>query len=322
VRLWRSLEEVRGWAGVRATWREHMGEELALLEPLLRPLEETALSLPAAERINPLRVVTHAEDDIVAVDPESGETTALTLEDILIWQLDAETLFRGVARALGLRGAPSPVGTGRRLWWLGEFAPSEDVCFPVYLATSREAREVVSCGGYVAALTTAPLIFLTPTRAAAGPALDALLTGGRVVWITLESEIEWDGEATFRATRPLAGALGPFLERHAPATVEPDSSFRIDTDTFTVWHGEKSCSLGNTVGFRALRRLARRPGVYVSIENLLDDAWDGASRSKGAVQRTMSGLRAQLEEHGLHQVRIDGSEPGHYALKISESGKR
>ncbi|RMF23506.1 MAG: hypothetical protein D6760_05190, partial [Deltaproteobacteria bacterium] len=214
------------------------------------------------------------------------------------------------------------VGAGHRLWWLGEFAPIEGVRFPVYLATSRDAREVVSSGGYVAALTTAPLIFLTPSRAAAGPALEALLAGGRVAWMVLEDELEWDGEAAFRARRPLADAVRPFLERHAPATIEPDSSFRIDADTFTVWHDGKSCPLGNTVGFRALRRLARRPGVYVSTEQLLDNAWGGATRSKSAVQKTISGLRKQLEEHGLHEVTIDGSQQGHYALKISANGKR
>src|SRR5690606_33013114 len=112
-----SLEEVRGWAGVRTVWREHMGEEIALLDPLLRPLAETALSLPAPGGVDNLRVVVHAEDDIVAVDPETGETNALTLEDILIWKLDAEALFGGLAGALGLLGAPSPLGAGHRLWW-------------------------------------------------------------------------------------------------------------------------------------------------------------------------------------------------------------
>ena len=235
MRLWRSLEEVRGWAGVRAAWREHMGDEIALLEPLLRPMEETALSWPAPGGVDNLRVVVHAEDDIVAVNPETGETTALALEDILIWTLDAEALFGGLAGALGLLGAPSPVGAGHRLWWLGEFAPIEGVRFPVYLATSRETRDVVSGGGYVAALTTAPLIFFTPTRAAAGPALDALLTGGRVAWIALEDELEWDGEAAFRAKRPLADALRPFLERHAPAAVEAEPPKRFPTPAGTRW---------------------------------------------------------------------------------------
>lgn len=235
MRLWRSLEEVRGWAGVRTAWREHMGEELALLESILRPLDETAMSLPSPGRIEPLRVVTHAEGDIVAVDPETGETTALALEDILIWKLDAEAIMGGLARAIGLLGAASPVGAGHRLWWLGEFAPIEGVRFPVYLATSRDAQTVVSSGGYVAALTSSPLILLTPTRAAAGPALDALLSGGRVAWMALDDEVEWDGEAAFRARRPLAEALGAFLERHAPAAVEAEPPKRFPTPAGTRW---------------------------------------------------------------------------------------
>lgn len=233
MRLWRSLERVRGWAAGGAEWRERMGEEFPFLEPLLRPLEERARSLPAPGRVEPLRVVVHAEDDIVAVDPETGGTTALTLEDILIWELDAEALFGAVARAMGLIGTPAPAGA--RLWWLGEFAPIEGVRFPVYLAPSRETREVASSGGYVAALATSPLIILTPTRSAAGPALDSLLTGGQVAWMALEDELEWDGEAAFRAKRPLAHALRPFLERHAPEAVEAAPAKRFPTPAGTRW---------------------------------------------------------------------------------------
>lgn len=235
--LWRSLEHVRGWAGVRAVWQEHMGEQLAFLDPLLRPIEEHARSFPMPGGDDDLRIVVHAEDDIVAVDPETGETSPLKHEDIVIWKLDAEALMRGVAEALGLVGTPSSVGMGDRLWWLGDFTPVEGVRFPVYLATSRDAREVVSSGGYVAALTTSPLILVTPTRSAAGPALDTLLVGGRVAWLALEGEVEWDGEAAFRLRRPLREALHGFLKKHAPIAVDAVEPKRFPTPPGATWSG-------------------------------------------------------------------------------------
>jgi len=185
--------------------------------------------------VDDLRIVVHAEDDIVAVDPETGETTPLALEDIVIWKLDAEALMRGVAEALGLVGTPSSVGMGDRLWWLGDFTPVEGARFPVYLTTSRDAREVVSSGGYVAALTTSPLILVTPTRSAAGPALDSLLVGGRVAWLALEDELEWDGEAAFRLRRPLREALHGFLKKHAPIAVGVIEPKRFPTPQGATW---------------------------------------------------------------------------------------
>jgi len=248
VRLWRSLEGLRGWAGVRSVWREHLNGDLALLEPLLRPIDQHAQSILMPGRIEPHRVVVHSEDDIVAVDPDTGESTPLALEDIVIWKLDAEALMRGVAEALGLLGAPSPLGAGDRLWWLGEFAPIEGTRFPVYLAASRDAREIVSNVGYVAALSSTPFVLVTPTRAASGPALDALLAGGRVAWIALEDLLDWDGQGAFRARRPLRRALGAFLQRHAPAALGAEAPKRFPTPSGATWSDLSMCFVdGHTV---------------------------------------------------------------------------
>ncbi|MBM4368639.1 MAG: hypothetical protein FJ102_20670, partial [Deltaproteobacteria bacterium] len=123
MRLWRTLENLRGWSGVRAAWREHMGDELEFLQPLLRPMDDLALMLPRPGNVDSYRVVEHAEGHIVAVDPETFDAVPIDREDVIIWRLDTEALFRGVAGALGLVGEPASVGTGSRLWWLGEFVP-------------------------------------------------------------------------------------------------------------------------------------------------------------------------------------------------------
>lgn len=139
-------------------------------------------------------------------------------------------------------------------------------------------------------------------------------------------------DGTMPATSPIGIAAGLSKElgvdaAHTVSVVtdratEHDLSFRIDPDTFSVWNGGKQCQLGNTIEFRAISRLARRPEVYVSIEKLLDDAWEGDMRTKGAVQKTISNLRRRFRESELDGVEIDGAQRGHYALKISETGKR
>jgi len=83
----------------------------------------------------------HDEDDIVAVDPETSESAPIRHDDIVLWQLDAETLLNGMSSARGLVNAPSSVGMGNRLWWLGELIVA-DATFAMYLATTRSAADL------------------------------------------------------------------------------------------------------------------------------------------------------------------------------------
>ena len=197
MRLWQSLERVQGWAGVRSVWREHMGDELQFLQPLLRPMEELAMSVPWPGTVEGRKVVVHDEDDIVAVDPETCESAPIRREDIVLWQLDADRLFAGVASALGLEGKPSSVGMGNRLWWLGDYLPVEGERFPVYLATTRDAQSLLRSAGHISALSQRPFVLVTPTRAGASEELNRVVEGRSSAWITLAESLTWQGEDVF-----------------------------------------------------------------------------------------------------------------------------
>jgi DNA-binding winged helix-turn-helix (wHTH) protein len=79
----------------------------------------------------------------------------------------------------------------------------------------------------------------------------------------------------------------------------------------------KDCFLGNTLPFKFLSHLARRPNAYVSYEDLLADVWRGV-RSDSAVRSVVKALRARLRRAGLDGLAdaIDGTVAGHYALKL------
>lgn len=235
MRLWRALESVYGWCGVRSVWREHMGEELEFLQPLLRPMEELAMSVPWPGTIEGRRVVVHDEDDIVAVDRETSEASPIRREDIVLWKLDAETLFRGVAAALGLQGVPASVGMGNRLWWLGEFVPVEGERFPVYFATSRDANDLVKSAGHVSALSQRPFVLVTPTRHAVSDALNRLVEGRAAARIALEESLTWNGEGVFAAKRPIGEVLGPFIDRHVAAAGRKSGGGRFPTPPGSAW---------------------------------------------------------------------------------------
>jgi len=189
---------------------------------------------------------------------------------------------------------------------------------PVILAVASSAVHLVELVLEAMTGTRGSIVLLTPTRARWSSRSEAALDPDRVTLVPLDEVLDWSNEG-WRSS----DAWNQYVDSTTlSAPDEPDSSFRIETGTFTVWKDGTSCPLGNTVGFRVMRQLARRPGFYVSTQDLLDDAWDGAMRSKSAVQKTISGLRKQLEQHGLNGLTIDGSQQGHYALEISASGKR
>ena len=97
------------------------------------------------------------------------------------------------------------------------------------------------------------------------------------------------------------------------------SSLVIDPEELTVsWNGA-TCYLGFTIPFRVLERLARRPGQYVTHEQLLQEIW-GGQRSKSAIRSAVNVLRSRLESAGMSDLAraIDGSNAGRYGLVLND----
>jgi len=109
-----------------------------------------------------------------------------------------------------------------------------------------------------------------------------------------------------------------------PATPSGNSATRpsiIDGATFSVRWANRTCHLGNTVSFRLLERLARRPNQFISYEALLDseELWDRHT-SHEAVRSAVKILRRKLNAAGMEDLAdaIDGSNPHHYAFTLME----
>ena len=93
----------------------------------------------------------------------------------------------------------------------------------------------------------------------------------------------------------------------------------MDLSTFCVRHEGRICFLGNTLPFRLLARLLRRPNSYVSHQILLDEIWDGI-RSPESVRSVVKTLRSKRRDAGLVTLSnsIDGKTRGHYAVLLPE----
>ena len=91
---------------------------------------------------------------------------------------------------------------------------------------------------------------------------------------------------------PLANLLGSRLADPALLFSRPI----IDLAAMTVtWEGH-TCRLGNTVLFRLMARLARRPGQYIPFAGLLRDVWHGAIKEDETVRSAVRRLRHRLSD--------------------------
>jgi DNA-binding response OmpR family regulator len=109
-----------------------------------------------------------------------------------------------------------------------------------------------------------------------------------------------------------------FWQSHISATTKSSHRIpRIDHDQLQVHFRGKTCALGNTLPFRFLEYLLRRPNKYVTYEELLTSVWDG-QRSDAAVRSVVKRLRRRLKCEGMSTLAdaIDGSHSGRYAVRI------
>ena len=109
----------------------------------------------------------------------------------------------------------------------------------------------------------------------------------------------WKARTSITAIRPVVAAV------------------YVDRDRLQVVFQGRTCVLGNTLPFKLLERLARRPNTYVTHEELLYDVWDGV-RSQAAIRSVVKRLRQALRRDGLADLAasIDGTSSGRYRLRV------
>jgi hypothetical protein len=106
-RFWRALEILPRPAAERLEWRRLLGDEWSIAEPLLRQTGALVERVwcPSPSGVDcPRRVIRHDDGRIVAVcgdEPRNCDTISLTLEDIVVLELDVRRLAQALAKPLG-----------------------------------------------------------------------------------------------------------------------------------------------------------------------------------------------------------------------------
>jgi DNA-binding response OmpR family regulator len=104
-----------------------------------------------------------------------------------------------------------------------------------------------------------------------------------------------------------AGASGRDLRENllGARAVDTDALFGqliVDPSAKTITFRGCTCFLGNTLVFRLIERLARRPNQFVSFDRLIRDVWDGQAKSDEAIRSLMKELRDRLRKNGMRRL--------------------
>lgn len=120
---------------------------------------------------------------------------------------------------------------------------------------------------------------------------------------------------TLRAVADKAESIA--MVAGSPQSTDESSHLQlvVDREMLSIRWNDRTCHLGNTIPFRLMARLARRPNQYVSHDQLLYDIW-GGPRSRSAIRSAVNDLRSRLIAAGMRDLAqaIDGSSAGRYGL--------
>ncbi len=133
--LWQWVESRTGRTAVMAEWRSHADGNLVAFQGMLTPLERVARTYPNPRAGRPLKVIRHADQNIVAIgDSDWRNRLALEANDIILYQLDLRLLRSAICNALdGVNIAKTPVEQATRCLQIGNWEPKKAASFPVFL---------------------------------------------------------------------------------------------------------------------------------------------------------------------------------------------
>jgi len=192
-RLWQALEQIPGLEASCWEWRRRLGPEHGFATRFLRTTEELAGCLPIGNGA-PHQIVIHSEKSVLAVAPDDGTTTALAIADVAVQTLHAGALRKGLASALALRTATTPIER-RDEFRVGAWQPQPSTSFPVQFLARSDADSYAKQIGLLADSSVGAAIVLVPTLDHCGDEIVSMAKGRSLLLVPLIECVRVEAES-------------------------------------------------------------------------------------------------------------------------------
>jgi len=227
-RLWPALEEITGLAGIPATWREHLGDEIDLIAGILRPTDRLATRFPCPSPSGdgcPRQIIDRHDGTFVATcgdRPQRCDAVELCQAERIIHELDVRRWAESLVVVLGLAAGFQNVTACSQTWQLGSYVPLRGHRFPVYLTIQDSSDQVYAVVVRLAGIAASPFLLFVPTRSVVDPVTSELAVRNSSRLMALEEAVAIDERGRWVMQRPPADLFRGF--RAAVVGEQPTSA--------------------------------------------------------------------------------------------------
>jgi hypothetical protein len=334
-RFWRLLERLCQPATVERQWQQWLQEEYDLVRGFLRPQPQPAESYPKIGFHRcplPYRVVAAVPGCYKGICDVTGDTIGLSVQDLVLYEIDRRAVQRAVTAALGIRPGLAPVERLPTTSQLGTQSPGAGRPFPVFFTAQREATAFEHVVSLLCVQQEQPFLLASPTEELCSAGTEALLRHHPAAMIPLRDAVIVGSDGAFHATPAYHVMLADFCRIAVPAAqaapeAEPACVFRQDGPRWDVRFEGRGASVPDGKGMHQLRyTLAHRGQSIPSLVLLSGDS--RPERPKGgsagellddpAVRRYRERRNELIEELEEAQRHHDPARAEHLQVEIEQ----
>jgi hypothetical protein len=183
--------------------------------------------------------VPHRDGRIVAScgDPEGQcDTLDLTLDDIVVYELDLEKLANALCRLLGLEPELQPLSFAGPAWQVGWYEPVAGQRFAMVLVLPVESDQAHHAAVRLRGHYDRPFLMATPTRAVVEPETAEYLRAGRSRLLILEEALGVEPAAGWQLLRAAEDLLSDFRRDVLGEVRFGTPEHRFPTPPGSSWH--------------------------------------------------------------------------------------
>jgi len=236
-RLWHALESVPGLATVEAEWKALAGPDHDILRSFLRPNGSLAASYPCARCGCAHEVITHNENDIVAVCRCEAQCPNITLTkpEIVLHEVNRRALGKTLAGALRITADEAPVDGLHQTDRIGFYSPFAGYRFPVVLTLQCEPEDVKMVVEQLVATADGAFILLAPSTQLIPAAVEDLLKRKNAMFLPLADVLDVVDGGSFKAVPRCEELFTEFRSRSIPQADATSSAVFFPTPADAKW---------------------------------------------------------------------------------------